>query len=293
MVVLTSSKEETDLFKSYNLGRQLHPQTGGLQSVRRGCSATGNLLAHAQRGAAIIDHTNDNSSGELRVLIVEDSEDDAALLLMELRRGRWKIVHERVDTPRAMADALAAHPWDLIIADYSMPYFSGPAALTMLRERAGDIPFILVSGQVGEETAVQAMKAGANEYLFKGDLQRLVPAVERELRDLEGRRNAEHIERQLRKGERQLADAQRLAHLGTWHVDLQTNVAIWSDEARRIIGCPTEGAGLTFRQFPRMSLTPMSRNESTHLSIHRINHSSRRIVNFLSKRGGPVRPHSR
>src|SRR5271169_5735191 len=101
-----------------------------------------------------------------------------------------------------MSAALSAHPWDLIIADYSMPYFSGPAALTMARERSADIPFILVSGQVGEEPAVQAMKAGADDYLFKGDLKRLVPAVERELHDLEGRRKAQHTERQLQKGER-------------------------------------------------------------------------------------------
>ncbi len=180
---------------------------------------------------------------------MEDCEDDAALLLVELRRGRWDISHERVDTPQRMTDALAAHPWDLIIADYSMPYFSGPAALTMARERAGDIPFILVSGEVGEETAVQAMKAGANDYLFKGDLKRLVPAVERELRDREGRRNAEQIEKELHKGERQLADAQRFAHLGTWHVDVPTNVAVWSEEACRILGRAAGGAGLTFQQF--------------------------------------------
>jgi len=196
-----------------------------------------------------MNHTKDNLRGQLRVLIVEDCEDDAALLLMELRRGRWDVIHERVDTPQGMAAALDAHPWDLIIADYSMPYFSGPAALTMARERAGDIPFILVSGQVGEETAVQAMQAGADDYLFKGDLKRLVPAVERELHDLEGRRKAEYTERQFQKGERQLAAAQHLAHLGTWHVDLQTNVAAWSEEACRILGCPAGGTSLTFRQF--------------------------------------------
>ena len=181
---------------------------------------------------------------------MEDSEDDAALLLRELRRGRWEVVHERVDTSKGMTAALDAHPWDLIVADYSMPYFSGPAALALARKRSADIPFILVSGQLGEETAVQAMQAGADDYLFKGNLKRLLPAVDRELHDAEGRRNAEHTERQLQKGERQLADAQRLAHLGTWHVDLRTNIAVWSDEACRILGClPSGSTSLTFQQF--------------------------------------------
>jgi signal transduction histidine kinase/response regulator RpfG family c-di-GMP phosphodiesterase len=197
----------------------------------------------------MIEHASDNMPGKLRVLIVEDSEDDAALLLLELRRGRWEVIHERVDTPQGMTAALNAHPWDLIIADYMMPYFSGPAALAMARELSGEIPFILISGQVGEETAVQAMQAGADDYLFKGNLRRLVPAVDRELHDAEGRRKAEHTERQLQKGERQLADAQRLAHLGTWHVDLRTDVAVWSDEACRILGYQTGEAGLTFQQF--------------------------------------------
>jgi signal transduction histidine kinase/DNA-binding response OmpR family regulator len=185
----------------------------------------------------------------LQVLIVEDSPDDALLLVMELRRGGWEVSHERVDTPQAMATALNARPWDLIIADYAMPQFSGCAALAMARERSADIPFILISGQMGEETAVHAMQAGADDYLFKGNLHRLAPAVERELHDAAGRRKAEHTERQLQKGERQLADAQRLAHLGTWHADLRTNIAVWSEEACRILGCPPGGTDFTFQKF--------------------------------------------
>src|SRR5882757_2077029 len=97
----------------------------------------------------------------LRVLIVEDLEDDAILLLSELARGGWEITHQRVQTAPAMAAAIDAFPWDIIISDYSMPRFSGIAALALAREKAADLPFILVSGTVGEEVAVQAMKAGA------------------------------------------------------------------------------------------------------------------------------------
>jgi signal transduction histidine kinase len=192
---------------------------------------------------------NDDMPRELRVLIVEDSEDDAALLVRELRRGRWEVIHERVDTPQGMTAALQAHPWDLIVADYAMPYFSGPAALAMARELLKDVPFILVSGHVGEDTAVHAMQAGADDYVFKGNLNRLVPAVKRELRDAQGRRQAAYAERQLQKGQRQLADAQRLAHLGTWHADLRSGVAVWSEEARRIFGRQSSEAEFTFRQF--------------------------------------------
>jgi signal transduction histidine kinase len=189
-----------------------------------------------------------NDDKVLRVLLVEDCEDDATLLVLELRR-EWTVVHARVDTPEGMKSELEAHAWDLIIADYSLPRFSGPAALVMARQHRPDTPFMLVSGHVGEETAVLAMQAGANDYLFKGNLRRLVSAVQRELRDAQTRREAENTLRQLQKRERQLADAQRLAHLGTWHADLRSGVAIWSEEACRIYGCQPGEAGLAWDKF--------------------------------------------
>ncbi|HWE05051.1 MAG TPA: response regulator [Tepidisphaeraceae bacterium] len=195
----------------------------------------------------------------LRVLIVEDSEDDALLIVRALRHGGWNVNYVRVDTPVAMAAALDAHPWDLIIADYSMPYFSGSAALLMARERTVDVPFVLVSGKVGEETAVQAMKAGADDYMLKGDLTRLVPMVQRELRDADGRRRARNTERLLQKRDAQLTDAQRLAHLGTWHIDVLSNLAVWSDEACQILGRKFGQAAPTFEEF-LACLHPADRN---------------------------------
>src|SRR6266700_1311416 len=97
----------------------------------------------------------------LRVLIAEDSEDDARLLLRELQQAGYQPTFERVDTPAAMTSALDRHAWDLVIGDYSMPAFSGPAALALLRARDPDTPFIFVSGTIGEDVAVEAMKAGA------------------------------------------------------------------------------------------------------------------------------------
>ena len=123
----------------------------------------------------------------LRVLLVEDSEDDALLVLRELRAAGYDLTHERVDTAAALEAALERHPWDLVIGDYSMPHFSGTAALAMLRQRGLDVPYICVSGTITEELAVAAMKAGAHDYVTKGHLKRLLPAIERELRDAEAR----------------------------------------------------------------------------------------------------------
>lgn len=120
----------------------------------------------------------------LRVLIVEDSEDDAELLAIELERGGYDIVHHRVDNRADMQTALQhSQPWDIVLADYSMPQFSAIAALELLKECELDLPFVIVSGKIGEDTAVAAMKAGAHDYLVKGQLSRLIPAVERELRE--------------------------------------------------------------------------------------------------------------
>jgi PAS domain S-box-containing protein len=135
----------------------------------------------------------------LRVLIVEDSEDDATLLARELTRGGLDVVVERVDSPDAMRGALERERWDLVIADYTMPRFSAPAALALLKERGLDLPFIIVSGTIGEEVAVNAMKAGAHDYFMKGNLARFVPAIQRELREAAERRRSAQVEAALER----------------------------------------------------------------------------------------------
>lgn len=130
----------------------------------------------------------------LRVLIVEDSEDDTALLLRELQRGGYDTIHERVDTPEAMNTALDRQNWDIVFGDYSMPHFNGIAALKLLRGRGFDMPFIFVSGTIGEDAAVAAMKNGAHDYIMKGNMKRLVPAVERELREAKMRQEHKQAE---------------------------------------------------------------------------------------------------
>jgi sigma-B regulation protein RsbU (phosphoserine phosphatase) len=139
----------------------------------------------------------------LHILIVEDYEEDSLLLLRELRRAGYDPAHERVETPEAMRSALANREWDIVISDYVLPKFSGLDALTVLKDSGIDLPFIIVSGNIGEDIAVEAMKAGAHDYIIKGNLSRLVPAVERELREAGMRRARRKAEEELRASEEQ------------------------------------------------------------------------------------------
>lgn len=124
----------------------------------------------------------------IRVLLVEDSELDAQLLLSELRKSDRPVESSRVETASALKATLMEHPWDLMVCDYSLPGFSGLEALQIARTRCQDLPCIMVSGVVGEEKAVALMKAGANDFIMKDNLARLVPVVQRELREAEIRR---------------------------------------------------------------------------------------------------------
>lgn len=134
----------------------------------------------------------------LRVLVIEDSEDDTLLLIRELQRGGYDPAYQRVETSDSMIDALSDRSWDIIFADYTMPHFNGVKALQLLQEREIDIPLIFVSGTIGEDTAVMAMKAGAQDYIMKDNKKRLVPAVQRELRQAERRRQHKNAEEKIR-----------------------------------------------------------------------------------------------
>lgn len=138
----------------------------------------------------------------LHLLHVEDSQDDADLLLHALKCGGYDVVSKRVDTAEAMRASLESEDWQLVISDFSMPNFSGLAALSLLKEMKLDIPFILVSGTVGEEIAVSAMKAGASDYIMKDKLMRLLPAVERELSEAANRVVMREKDEQLRQAQK-------------------------------------------------------------------------------------------
>jgi signal transduction histidine kinase len=137
----------------------------------------------------------------LRVLFIEDSEDDAALQVRLLRQAGYDVLHKRVDSPETLALALE-RAWDIVISDYSMPHFRGTDALKMLREKGLDIPFIFVSGTIGEDSAVAALKVGAQDYLMKSNLSRLIPSVQRELREAEERKQRRRLEEQVHQLQR-------------------------------------------------------------------------------------------
>jgi putative two-component system response regulator len=141
----------------------------------------------------------------LRVLVVEDSEHDTELLMRELRRGGFDPVHQRVQTAADMRSALDRESWDLVISDHSVPQFNSTAALALLRGTGRDIPFIIVSGTIGEEAAVEAMRAGANDYIVKGRLARLDPAIRREITEAHHRRARREAEQALQERDRRAA----------------------------------------------------------------------------------------
>jgi PAS domain S-box-containing protein len=147
--------------------------------------------------------TDAPSRAPLRVLVVEDSEDDALLVLRELRRGGYEPRFKQVDNPEAMRQALAeGEPWDVVLSDWRMPRLEAPEALRMLRASGSEAPFIIVSGKIGEDAAVEAVKAGAHDYVMKDDLARLPATVGRGLQEAEARRERERVERSLKESER-------------------------------------------------------------------------------------------
>jgi two-component system, cell cycle sensor histidine kinase and response regulator CckA len=170
--------------------------------------------------------------GPLRVLIVEDSADDTLLLAAELKRGGLDLVFERVETAASMQAALEVHKWDLIICDYSMPHFSGPEALALHQQKALDIPFISVSGAVGEETVAEMMKSGAHDYVMKGKLARLVPVVKRELGAAQERRDR----RQTEAASAYLASIVQFCDDAIIGKTLDGTVVSWNKGAERLYG---------------------------------------------------------
>jgi len=137
----------------------------------------------------------------LRILIIEDSEDDVLLVVHQIKNGGYDIEYERVETAETMRAALSEKPWDIVLSDYRMPHFNGLDALVVLKESDLDIPFIIISGVIVDKIAVEAMKAGARDYVMKNNMYRLLPAIERELRESKNRAEQKFLEQKLIKAE--------------------------------------------------------------------------------------------
>jgi PAS domain S-box-containing protein len=175
-------------------------------------------------------------SEPLRVLQIEDSESDAALIVRALEKARYQVEWERVEDAAGMRAALAERAWDVIIADYYLPQFDASAALAILRDSGRDIPFIVVSGRMGEDTAVEMMKAGAHDYLLKDKLARLGPAVERELRDAGSRRDRRRAEEALAASEARFRALLESAPQGVVAVDEKGHIALVNVKTEEMFG---------------------------------------------------------
>ena|GEM_PF-1807446 len=176
----------------------------------------------------------------IRILLAEDSEDDALLLEDVIKKGGYAPEMRRVEDPEAMVAALEDGGWDMVLCDYAMPSFNGLDALNLLKNSGHDLPFIIVSGAIGEETAVGLMKDGAHDYVFKGNLARLVPVIERELQEAEVRSQRQKAEEALREKTVRLSKAQRIARMGFLDWNLKTNRMQWSEEVYRLCGIDPE-----------------------------------------------------
>lgn len=200
-----------------------------------------------------------NEPRPLAVVLVEDSEDDALLVELALRRAGWQLRLDRCQDEPTFRSLLAAGGLDLVISDYALPAFSGLAALAIVRDHDPELPFILVSGTIGEDAAVQAMRAGAHDYLMKGNLARLIPAVERELREAEGRRHRRLAERRLAESERLQRTILESIGEAVLALDAVGTVVRANRAAGNLLGQPpTQLAGQPFAAVVRL-LDPVTR----------------------------------
>lgn len=208
----------------------------------------------------------------LRTLIIEDSEVDTELVVHELQKAGYDVTYERVDNPDGLLEALDRAHWDIILSDHSMPGFTGTSALKQVRELVGDIPFIVVSGTISEDAAVAMMKAGAHDYFYKGQIARLVPAVQRELHEVQERRQRAWAEKQLRDTEERLAKVFRVSPgaiaistlAGGIFIDVNNSfLELTGYERNEVIGRSSHDTGLWFNLDDRDVLVQRVRAEST------------------------------
>src|SRR5271157_4096319 len=186
----------------------------------------------------------------LRVLIIEDSKVDALFIIRELTKGGYNCFYERVETASSMRKAIQEKQWDIILCDYIMPDFTAPSAIALLKEVNIDIPIIVISGKIGEETALECMRLGAHDYIMKNNLSRLCPAVARELEEAEVRNKQRQAENALRGSEEKYRTILKNIEDGYYEVDIKGNFTFFNDSMCRIIGySPEEMMGMNNRQF--------------------------------------------
>lgn len=191
-----------------------------------------------------------NNHQSLRVLIVEDSEDDVLLIIRELKKGGYNPIYERVETAAAMRKALQEKQWDTILCDYKPPQFSEPSAIALLKETNIDIPILIISGKIGEDTAAECMLVGAQDYIMKNNMSRLCPAIARELDEADSRNKRKQMEQALFQSEEKYRNILENIEDGYYEVDLAGNFTFFNGSLCRIFGySPEEMTGMNNRQY--------------------------------------------
>jgi two-component system response regulator len=178
---------------------------------------------------------------DLKILILEDVPFDAELINRELERSGMKFISRRVEEEEDYLMELEVFQPDVILADHSLPHFDGLSALEITKNKCPDVPFIFVSGKMGEDFAIEALKCGATDYVLKGSLSKIVHAVNRALEEVEEHSKRKIVEEALRSSHRQLMEAQKIGHIGSWEWDIQTQEMSCSEEFYNILSLePTE-----------------------------------------------------
>ncbi|PYI84977.1 MAG: hypothetical protein DME26_12155 [Verrucomicrobia bacterium] len=203
--------------------------------------AAGLKLSHGQFTSSLRRAFPKRTAGmkrPLHVLIVEDSEFDAQLVVGLLKKSGYDVSYERIETAEALKSALATNQWEIILADYNLPNFSAPEALKILQESGRDLPFIIISGGIGEDIAVAAMKAGAHDYLMKGNLSRLPPAVDRELREAANRASQREAKRALLESELRYRLLWETSPDAVIFIDTGSNIHFANPAVKDVFGYP-------------------------------------------------------
>lgn len=188
----------------------------------------------------------------MRVLFLEDSKEDVLLIVEQLHSQGYSFDFQRVETPEELKDALNSFEWTVILADYSMPQFNAFEALLLVQERKLDIPFIVITGAIGEEAAATTLKLGAHDLILKNNFARLGPAIDREIKQCDIRHEKRRIEAALRQREEQLGMALSAAQMGTWQLDIDSEQLTWSPDASALIGRNARQCDMTFEEYLQM-----------------------------------------
>jgi PAS domain S-box-containing protein len=228
----------------------------------------------------------------LRVLLVEDNADDAFLLERHLRRAGYLPQITRIETADAMTAAMRqmedhASYWDVILADYSLPTFSAPEALRLLKNTLFDVPFIMMSGAISEETAVAAMRAGAHDYVSKQNLARLVPAIEREIKEAEERRRKRNAEQALRSSEERFHRLIEVMPLTLLMTDINGRVIYANEGIERLLGyskLEIQSGGITLERI----LTPSDNTVESLLHQWSSGQAGTFEIDCLRRDGAPI-----